>query len=535
MLFTSFWTSPESLFPLGILLISLCVGGPLFWPTIKDSVFWCLRWLTFLLCLVILSQYVCISCLFSLVLPSSWSPDSTFEPVGLENYKFNPEYLLLVVVCLFGLVVACKRHVSGGRPGQQKPVTLSFSTNPDQQISSPLLFFSPTLPLVGLQNLFTTTSNTTSTPATPDVNTKILESLEKLQQTMNLVLLQLSGDSVNVQTTTTSTPEVSNPSQSQVVFPASYSLPEAKQLPAQPPRTRTPISPELLHKMAAMSQEEVARELQLEAQKRRQQRKQPVYLSEAEKAMSTTELFQKLYREQLTTQDEEFLASLPILPPDVRQWSLADIKRWFRDTRHEQWAVRQLQLGRTLFICPVCNKVRDADAHRCVPLWSRPVPSRSGVPLQQQALLTRSGRNTYRISQQNVVNPEQAIAAQNRLAAARNSTIEANTRLARALTTAQDKINKETTPNVTTPPSGEQSFDSLPPKTEPEETFPYAQNIQNTPYHQQLAPPPVYDLTGDEDMDVTPENAVGVVQARNVYPYSTRSNFYRDPYWGPHP
>jgi len=164
------------------------------------------------------------------------------------------------------------------------------------------------------------------------------------------------------------------------------------------------VAPELCEQLIKLSPEEALKELNEEVKRRREEKKKPVYLTDEEKNLTPDQLYLKLKTDSITARESEFLQQLQLLPADYQSWSLADIKRWFRDARHRQWAIRQLKQNKQLFICPTCGKARDVQSHTCTPLWSRPT-TRAGVPVQQQTYITKTPQG-FRVGQHTVLDSD---------------------------------------------------------------------------------------------------------------------------------
>jgi hypothetical protein len=381
--------------------------------------------------------------------------------------------LLVLVVSLSLCYLFVKKHFSGGRPGHQQE---NHHNN-----SSPFLMISPQSLLSTFQQLFSQFPNSTSNPTPSTASIKTLE-----QAFIAIQTLQSSVDRLLAIATI----------ESEEVF-AINALEEPL------------INPKIASKLATMTPTEALRELNDEVKRIKDDKKKPKFLTEEEKALPADELYLKLKQENIIHRETDFLSQLQQLPADVQEWSLTDIKRWFRDRRHELWAIRQIKANKPIFICPTCEKARDAESHRCVPLWNRPV-TRAGIPLQQQTYMTQSPQG-LRIGQRTTLDTNRITDIEDRITQARNSTAEANSRL------AQLHASARATTSTTIPVKSENDI------------FPYANNPKIQNYHQQ---PPVIDLTDDTQMEViTPSSSTipqqnASVNATNYYQHQAPLYYY---------
>lgn len=396
--------------------------------------------------------------------PISWTPP---PPTASIMYGLFALCLLCVTLGVL-LKKRATRHDSGGRLGQPRDTTTAQS--------DPVLSAS-------LTTLFTSLQGLLRTPATPKLPTQefqqqVIQKLDNLTLLMRHVLQGLGCDPLDNVLSVTScvTPVMgiqstipSGGPQAPTVPKYSLGLEVAER---SQPRTTTPMTDELHGRLGGVSQEEALRILQNEAKLRKDEARRPKYLTEEEKLLSADELYLHLKQQNLLAREADFLDQLPILPPDARTWSVTDIKRWFRDQRHEQWAVRKLHEGKTLFICPQCNRARDAEAHRCVSLWSRTAVNRSGVPTYQRTVLTPSTTGSFRVATTTTPDHQRVVQLQEQLTDARKNVTEANERLARAYATAQAEY-------TTSEPDQWMTDDK---------TFPYSTDNQFTPGSTSLPP-----------------------------------------------
>lgn len=345
-------------------------------------------------------------------------------------------WVLLVVAggCFCLVFKNAEKRVSGGRCGQ---IDENNSVAPP---TDPVLLTSVTNLLTALQGFWT--KNSTPHQNSTDCQQLILEKLDTIAKTLHLILQAYpQGTPDYVLAGNSSSNSINQPGSQQQLrahpsSPPTYSL--GLENPERPfARTYTPMTEEMLEKIVDVSQEEAIRILQEESKLRREGAKKPKFLSETEKTMPTDKLYMHLKQQNLRARESQFLEQLPTLPKDASTWSVADINRWFRDQRHEQWAIRKLREGKTLFICPHCNRARDAESHRCVNLWSRTSVSRTGVPTYQRTFLTPSSPGSFRVATSATPDHQKVIELQENLTSARRTATEANERLARAYAAAQ--------------------------------------------------------------------------------------------------
>lgn len=268
----------------------------------------------------------------------------------------------------------------------------------------------------------------------------------------------------------------------------SLSLPPSAKAPV--PTTNTPMTLELQQILPNLSQEEAKRLLTLQAQQRSEIAKQPVFLTEEEKLLPTHELYIRLKQQDLLKKENTFLQECPLLPSDVRTWSIADIKRWFRDQRHQMWAVKQLKRGKTLYVCPHCSRVRDQQTHKCVPLWARSTKNRDGLPLVEQMVASPTAQGNVRLSTQATPDLEKIQSMHSNLTAARNEVNQANERLRLAQQVASDSLIPAA---PTLPPIPEELF------------FPYAHEMPS--FENSVFPP-------DNTMNSTPFSDVAAASTQ---------------------
>lgn len=412
--------------------------------------------------------------------------NNVFTFPDYENPSRSLYFVVIIIIALFYcLYRCCRSQISGGRPGQlQSSMTHQHLNNPTSNANSTL----PTEPLLlcSPSTLFSQLSHLYASAPAQQSNDSVLATLNKLQESVDRLLIVLTNSSTistlntPAQSTSSSTPTslfsnirgaVTNILSTDIKEESPAQL--SNSAPSSPSNDKV-IDPALLSRLATMTPDAAARELNAELKRQRDERKRPVYLSDEEKEMTAEQLYLKFKQTDLAARDADFLQRLSRLPADAREWSRADIKSWFRDQRHEQWALRQLEQGKVLFICPQCNRARDADAHRCIPLW-RQSTTRSGVPMQQQTYMTTSG-SSFRVGQRTIPDAERISDLSNKIAKARADTIEANNRLAQL----HSQANSQPTP------------------TTPESEFPYATHPHVQPYASSSSAPPIIDLTQDD-------------------------------------
>lgn len=388
----------------------------------------------------------------SLPTESSYELPAAFSDI----YSFStspyslPLILALSLIPIFALFICCSVQNSGGRYLGSK----SSNSNSTSE-SEPLLIVSQSSLLKSLQNLIPRSS---SFKSRHDVNSQLLEAITKLQQSIDRLTAPDSDECEGI-------------------FAADIKI---------EPLSST--SPHMYKRLADLSPEEALKELSDEVKRLKDSKKKPVFLTEQERELPAADLYLKFKTENIQKRENDFLQQLSTLPTDVQQWSLADIKRWFRDRRHEQWAIRQIKANRPLFICPHCDRARDAQTHKCIPLWQRPT-TRAGIPVQQQTYISQSPSG-FRVGQRTVLDSDRITEIEDRITKARQATAEANQRLTQIHASAR----AITTPNQTTD----------------DNTFPYANNPTLQGYSNDNSQ--FIDLTEDEEMPSSSSNQLNNTQ-----------------------
>lgn len=267
-----------------------------------------------------------------------------------------------------------------------------------------------------------------------------------LNTTPVLEILQNTNNLPSISTTTlplSPTQSEERPSQD---LSETFAAFQSEQIPPSVPQNHSLTTPESIDKatditfsaeflayQSTLPAAEAAKATSYEVKRLRQQQRAPRFLTEEEKAMSIDELYLKWEKERVQSRHMDFINKLPPLPADYRNWPVADIRRWFRDQKHHNWAISQLKKGVKLYICPTCNQVRDSERHRCIPLWKRTTTSREGLPMQQQTYLTPANQSgTYRVGVRVTPDATKAEELINRISAARQESAAANARLEQA-------------------------------------------------------------------------------------------------------
>jgi hypothetical protein len=408
-----------------------------------------------------------------------------FEPIVGFSYLIGLGLLLLILVISWWLFKRCRKQISGGRPGQLDEQQSTLNSQNTSTEGNPV-FLSTIIPLKDMLKSLFNKDSTSNPPA--NLTGISQDQFQEIMRKLDILLHQLSNNHKN-NLGGSAIPTFAMETKPVISTEMEPQLPNPQSIIPGP----TVMDPTLVDKLSKMTIEEATQELKEELKRQREAKRKPVYLTEAEKAMPVEQLYLKLKEDNVRARESEFLQNLPSLPTNVRDWSLTDIKRWFRDQRHEQWAIRQVQQGKTLFICPHCNRARDMSSHRCIPLWKRPI-IRKGVPMQHQTYLAPSSQG-FRVGSKTVNDPEKMVALTNRISNARNESIEANARLARVQATIQPGIasdTKEASQHVI-------SEDQI---------FPYATNPTLQPYMQPHNSQPVIDLTDDTEMGIPEPDAI---------------------------
>lgn len=356
---------------------------------------------------------------------------ATSEHVDIVALDWRPALALLAcpVVVLFVYKVA-KWPFSGGQPGHPKDKETLQSADPFYVIGQ-----------TNLQDMLHAVAKPAAPDQTPLTTNRLLQqivlAIEDLRESQQSIIdTMMNGEqhtsrvfavdsAQQLNSAATPTPST-NPQYS-------LNLPEAERRA----RAHTPITPELREQLLHASQEDARRILAVAAKERQQEAKRPVYLSDEERNLSTEELYRRFKTKEIAQREADFLQRLPVLPPDAKTWSVTDIKRWFRDQRHEQWAVRMLREGRTLFVCPQCNRARDVESHRCVGLWTKPTTTRGGIPAFTSTYIAPTAHGNLRINTATTPDVDKLCELQDRLAKARHEVTTANETLARAQAAAQ--------------------------------------------------------------------------------------------------
>lgn len=383
----------------------------------------------------------------------------------MHSFHTSPYILLsalaLLLVPTIALFICCNVQTSGGRLLGTK----SSNSNPTSE-SEPLLIVSQSSILKSLQNLFPRSS---SSNAGTDIASQLLEAINKLQQSIDRLTAADSDECEGIFAADIRTEPLSS------------------------------MSPHVYNRLGNLSPEEALKELSDEVKRIKDDKKRPTFLTEEERELPAADLYLRFKTENIQKRENDFLQHLSKLPTDVQQWSLADIKRWFRDRRHEQWAIRQIKANKPLFICPHCDRARDAQTHKCIPLWQRPT-TRAGIPVQQQTYISQSPSG-FRVGQRTILDSERITEIEDRISKARQATAEANQRLAQIHASAR----ATTTPN--------QTID--------DHTFPYAKDPALQSYTHDNSQ--FIDLTQDEEMPSSFTNQLNNAQqttSTNAIQYS---------------